>query len=73
MAAAAAPRVQTPVAAPRVQTPARRATASSIDTEVKYYRGNECSMAAIFPEDAEFASACAKVKKERAARRSSSA
>jgi hypothetical protein len=60
-------------AAPRVQRPARRSTASSIDTEVKYYTGHECSMAVIFPDDAEFASACARVKKERAARRSRAA
>ena len=60
-------------AVPRVQRPARRSTASSIDTEVKYYRGHECSMAVIFPDDAEFASACARVKKERAARRSRAA
>jgi hypothetical protein len=33
--------------------------------EVKFYRGNECSMAVIFPDDREFALACARVRKAR--------
>ena len=61
------------VAASQMQMPARGSVAPSIDTEVKYYRGHECSMAVIFPDDAEFASACARAQKERAAKRSRAA
>jgi hypothetical protein len=41
----------------------RQSIASNVVSEVKYYRGNECSMAAIFPDDKEFARECARVKK----------
>ena len=40
---------------------------SSDSGEVKFYRGHECSMAVIFPDDREFALACARVRQARSA------
>ena len=54
-------------AASRKQGQKRRSTISSTSNEVKFYRGHECSMAVIFPDDAEFALACARVRKAQAA------
>jgi len=56
------------VAASVVRSELRRSVASNVYNEVKYYRGNECSMHVIFPDDAEFASECARVRREAAAR-----
>ena len=49
--------------APKKQRMTRRSPISSVDNEVKFYRGHECSMAAIFPDDAEFARACARLRR----------
>jgi membrane protein involved in colicin uptake len=42
-----------------------RVKISGDNNEVKFYRGHECSMAVIFPDDREFALACAGVRKAR--------
>jgi len=56
------------VAASVVRSELRRSVSSNVYNEVKYYRGSECSMHVIFPDDAEFASECARVRREAAAR-----
>jgi hypothetical protein len=44
------------VAASVVRSELRRSVPLDVCNEVKYYRGSECSMHVIFPDDAEFAS-----------------
>ena len=48
--------------APKNQRMTRRSPISSVDNEVKFYRGHECSMAVIFPDDTEFARACSRIR-----------